>query len=119
MNAPLDLDAIRRNHPLPSVVGATVKLIRAGNEFKALRDAGVKEIAIAPKNGGSWLVEGKTREKLIRLRAGIERGIGTLKMPKYGFNRPAARSERMMVACGHRAMMGMNLSRMLRDQAAA
>lgn len=31
----LDLDAIRRAHPLPGVVGAVVKLQRAGNEFKA------------------------------------------------------------------------------------
>ena len=31
----LDLEAIRRDHPLPGVVGASVKLIRAGNEFKA------------------------------------------------------------------------------------
>jgi DNA primase len=31
----LDLDAIRRAHPLPAVVGAVVKLQRAGNEFKA------------------------------------------------------------------------------------
>src|SRR5829696_350278 len=31
----LDLDAIRAAHPLPSIVGASVKLIRAGNEFKA------------------------------------------------------------------------------------
>ena len=32
---PLDLDALRRDHPLPGVVGAVVKLQRAGNEFKA------------------------------------------------------------------------------------
>lgn len=32
---PLDLDAIRRDHPLPGVVGASLKLIRAGGEFKA------------------------------------------------------------------------------------
>ncbi len=32
---PLDLDAIRRDNPLPGVVGAVVKLQRAGNEFKA------------------------------------------------------------------------------------
>ena len=31
----LDLDAIRRDHPLPGVVGAVVNLQRAGNEFKA------------------------------------------------------------------------------------
>lgn len=32
---PLDLDAIRRDNPLAGVVGAVVKLERAGNEFKA------------------------------------------------------------------------------------
>lgn len=31
----LDLGAIRRDHPLPGVVGAVVKLQRAGNELKA------------------------------------------------------------------------------------
>jgi DNA primase len=34
MNAPLDLKAIRLSNPLPAVVGASVKLIRAGNEYK-------------------------------------------------------------------------------------
>ena len=33
--ARLDLDAIRADNPLPGVVGAVVKLQRAGNEFKA------------------------------------------------------------------------------------
>jgi len=32
---PLDLDEIRRSHPLPAVVGAVVKLVRAGKELKA------------------------------------------------------------------------------------
>lgn len=31
----LDLGAIRRSNPLPAIVGATIKLERAGNEFKA------------------------------------------------------------------------------------
>lgn len=31
----LDLDAIRSNHPLPKIVGASVKLQRAGGEWKA------------------------------------------------------------------------------------
>ena len=35
MTALLDLDAIRQAHPLPGVVGASVKLRRAGNEWKA------------------------------------------------------------------------------------
>ena len=35
MTALLDLAAIRANHSLPSIVGASVKLHRAGNEWKA------------------------------------------------------------------------------------
>jgi DNA primase len=31
----IDLEAIRRDYPLPGIVGATVKLYRAGNEWKA------------------------------------------------------------------------------------
>lgn len=34
-SAPLDLEELRANHSLPSIVGASVKLIRAGSEFKA------------------------------------------------------------------------------------
>ena len=30
----IDIHALRRDHPLPNIVGATVKLKRAGNEFK-------------------------------------------------------------------------------------
>jgi len=35
MTALLDIDAIRRDHPLPQVVGAVVQLKRSGNELKA------------------------------------------------------------------------------------
>jgi DNA primase len=35
MSGPLDLEGIRARHPLPDVVGATLKLQRAGNEWKA------------------------------------------------------------------------------------
>lgn len=31
----IDIEAIRASHPLPAVVGATVKLVRAGREWKA------------------------------------------------------------------------------------
>ena len=34
MNAPLNLEAIRLSNPLPAIVGASVKLFRAGNEYK-------------------------------------------------------------------------------------
>lgn len=35
MTAPLDLEAIRRSNPLPAIVGASLKLVKAGDEWKA------------------------------------------------------------------------------------
>ena len=36
MTGTIDFDAIRESNPLPAIVGRSVKLIRAGNEYKAL-----------------------------------------------------------------------------------
>jgi len=63
------------------------------------------------------LVEGKVKERLITERARVEGGIGTLKCPKYGFNRPAARSVKMMGVAGQRAVLGFNLNKLIRDLA--
>jgi hypothetical protein len=41
----------------------------------------------------------------------------TVKCNKYGFNRPAARSAAMMGLCGQRAVLGMNLTKLLRGAA--
>jgi hypothetical protein len=47
----------------------------------------------------------------------VEGSIGTIKCPKYGFNRPAARSAAMMGVCGQRAVLGLNLTKLLRGVA--
>jgi hypothetical protein len=46
----------------------------------------------------------------------VEGSIGTIKCPKYGFNRPAARSAAMMGVCG-RAVLGLNLTKLYRGVA--
>ena len=51
------------------------------------------------------------------MSAQIEGGIGTLKCPKYGFNRPAARSAAMMSACGQLAVLGFNVNKLIRELA--
>ena len=61
--------------------------------------------------------DGKHKEKLVNERARIEGDIGSIKGQRYGFNRPAARSEKMMIACGHRAMLGYNLNKLIRMHA--
>jgi hypothetical protein len=81
-----------------------------------LDKVGVRHNGIAPQGKAAWKVVGKRKEKLIKERARIEGDIGSIKCSRYGFTRPAARSEEMMMACGHRAMLGYNLNKLLRYQ---
>lgn len=83
----------------------------------ALKALGVVEVGLAPRGRSRWEVSGSVKERLVKERAQIEAGIGTLKSSRYGFNRPAARSEAMMGACGQRAVLGFNLSKLVRELA--
>ncbi len=82
-----------------------------------LGELGVRDIGLAPRGRTAWEVEGKAKERLIRERALVEGSIGTIKGNKYGFNRPAARSAAMMGVCGQRAVLGLNLTRLIRGAA--
>jgi hypothetical protein len=85
--------------------------------IEQLRALGVAEVGLAPRGRAAWAVGGKVREKLIRERAKVEGGIGSVKRPKYGFNRPRARSVEMMKHCGQRAVLGFNLTKLARELA--
>src|SRR5712692_601570 len=82
-----------------------------------LRELGVCQIGLAPRGRLAWEVEGATKRRLISERIRIEGSIGTFKSRRFGFNRPRARSEGMMGACGQRAVLGMNLSRLAKGLA--
>ena len=56
-----------------------------------LKKKGVKQVGLAPRGKADWMVSDATKKRLASERAQIEGGIGTLKHPKYGFNRPAAK----------------------------
>jgi IS5 family transposase len=84
---------------------------------KRLRKLGVRDIGLAPRGRTPWEVAGKVKDRLIRERAMVEGSIGTIKCPKYGFNRPAARSAAMMGVCGQRAVLGLNLTKLFRGVA--
>jgi hypothetical protein len=93
---------------------------RAGYSTKnveRLRALGVRDVGLAPLGRASWQVNGVARKQLIAERALVEGSIGTIKGLKYGFNRPAARSAAMMGACGQRAVLGLNLTKLLRGVA--
>ena len=83
----------------------------------ALRKLGVKEVGLAPQGKARWAVGEAVRLRLVRERALVEAGIGTIKGSRYGFNRPAARSMAMMGACGQRAVLGFNINKLIRELA--
>jgi hypothetical protein len=93
---------------------------RAGHSAQnvaVLREKGVKEVGLAPRGSAAWSVSAKVREELVRERAMVEGGIGTIKSRRYGFTRPRARSARMMAYHGQRAVLGFNMNKLVRERA--
>jgi len=84
----------------------------------ALQKLGVRDIGLAPNGRARWLVDARTKERLVSERAQVEGGIGAIKNGRYGFNRPAARSAATMGMCGQRAVLGYNLNKLVRGLAA-
>ena len=89
----------------------------SAENVSALKKLGVKEVGLAPRGRTQWSERGTVRDRLVRERAMVEAGIGTIKGPRYGFNRPTARSEAMMGACGQRAVLGFNTNKLVRELA--
>lgn len=88
----------------------------SGN-ISALKRLGIRKVGLAPRGRARWSVSPSVQNRLVRERAQIEAGIGTIKSARYGFNRPAARSAAMMGACGQRAVLGFNTSKLVRQLA--
>ena len=82
-----------------------------------LKSKGVKYVGLAPRGRAQWHVGRAMKKKLVRERAQVEGGIGTVKHPKYGFTKPAARSASAMAMCGQRAVLGYNLNKFVRGLA--
>ncbi len=100
---------------------------KAGRELTALIEVGGKllpQINYFLKTGWvaknkiiQWSVSERMRKRITRERARVEGSIGTLKSSRYGFNRPRARSTAAMERCGHRAILGFNLRKLVREWA--
>ena len=88
------------------------------DNIRKLKAKGVKEVGLAPRGKAKWAVGKKAKEKLVNERAQVEGSIGAVKSGRYGFNRPAARSVDMMGVCGQRAVLGLNLNKLIRALAA-
>ncbi|MEO0815635.1 MAG: hypothetical protein AAFY60_22460, partial [Myxococcota bacterium] len=81
--------------------------------IQTLSQLGVRRVGIAPPGSAKWEVDDKTRRRVRRERVKVEGSIGALKSSRYGFNRPNVRSTEMMLASGHRSILGYNLNRLL------
>ena len=68
--------------------------------IKKAKKLGVKNVGIAPTGKTPWVVSETLRKSIVRERALVEGGIGTIKSSRYGFNKPNAKSTAAMARCG-------------------
>ena len=80
-----------------------------------LRGAGVTKIGIQPAGKAEWLVAEEDQQEVRRERARTEASIGTLKSKRYSFHHRRERSNESLQAAGQRALVSMNLTKLLRD----
>lgn len=112
------LEAIKQHVSIfgkaPEVYGFDRGGYSPANIAKA-KKLGVKHVGIAPKGKAAWSVSKSMRQRIVRERARVEGSIGTVKAPIYGFNKPRARSTAAMVRCGHRAILGFNMRKLVKE----
>jgi hypothetical protein len=89
----------------------------SATNVKRAKKLGVKQVGIAPKGKKDWSVSERMQDRIRRERAQVEGSIGTIKTRRYGFNRPNARSKAAMARCGHKAIFGFNMRKMVTMQA--
>lgn len=83
------------------------------SNIKRIRKLGVKHVGIAPRGKRAWPVHGRVADKIKRARAQVEGSIGTIKSSRYGFTKPRAHSKTALVGCGHRAILGFNMRKLV------
>jgi hypothetical protein len=88
--------------------------VEAVDDHLALFGQGVTHVGLAPCGRAPWPVRGTIKDTLTRERAQVEGGIGAIKHARYGFNKPAARSASAMAMCGQRAVLAVNLNKLVR-----
>jgi hypothetical protein len=97
----------------------TVVYDRGGDgpiNHRAIEKAGIKNNSIFRKGKESLPGLGRNKRLLAkRERALSEATIATVKNPRYGFNKPLARSSAGCLLKGHAAIFGANLSHLTRD----
>lgn len=115
------MEAIKQHQKIfgdaPQIYGFDRGGYSAAN-IKNAKKLGVKHVGIAPTGKAPWAVSESMRKKIVRERAQVEGGIGTIKSSRYGFNKPNAKSTAAMDWCGQRAILGFNMRKLTREWSA-
>jgi hypothetical protein len=82
---------------------------------RKLKKRGVEKVAIQPKGQAAWSVVEEDQEAAISQRGKTEGVIGALKSKRYEFKGGPQRTNESLKAAGQRALLGMNLTNLLRD----
>ncbi|MCX6126215.1 MAG: hypothetical protein NTV34_15895 [Proteobacteria bacterium] len=91
----------------------------SASNIKKAKKLVVKNVGIAPTGKTPWAVSESMRKNIVRERAQVEGGIGTIKSNRYGFNKPYAKSIQAMAQCGQRAILGFNMRKLTSEWSAA
>lgn len=116
------LQAIREHIALFGKPPRVFGFDRGGDCFanvKRAKKLGVKHVGIAPKGKKDWSVSHRMISRIRRERAKVEGSIGTVKSHLYQFNRPNAHSKAALVSCGHKAILGFNMRKLVTMKASA
>lgn len=91
---------------------------RGGSSAKTvekLSKEGVKKVGIMPKGAQEWSIAAEDQAEVRSQRGKTEGVIGTLKSQKCGFNQRRERSSAGVKAAGQRALVCLNLARLMKD----
>lgn len=83
--------------------------------IEKLNKAGVKRVGIVPKGQAEWCVAEEDQKRVASERGRTEGVIGTLKSESYKFNKPKERRWNTVQAAGQRAILSLNLNKLMRD----
>ena len=112
------LEALNQHQKIFGKAPTTFGFDRGGYSaanIKKAKQLGVKNVGIAPTGKTPWVVSETLRKSIVRERAQVEGGIGTIKSSRYGFNKPNAKSTAAMARCGQRAILGFNMRKLTRE----
>ena len=112
------LEALNQHQKIFGKAPTTFGFDRGGysaSNIKKAKKLGVINVGIAPTGKTPWVVSETLRKSIVRERALVEGGIGTIKSSRYGFNKPNAKSTAAMARCGQRAILGFNMRKLTRE----